>query len=119
MGVGGQNKTPTNKKSDKFSPTILWEMAQSPHCGPAAVDRSSPRAQDNSRPIIFFLFLHNYAALSHLHNPALGLPLASQLAHHIRPPSRLPLLWCSALLYTWRTNVGRKEETTKKKHLCV
>lgn len=36
-----------------ISPTILWEMAQSPHCGPAAVERSSHRAGDNSCPIIF------------------------------------------------------------------
>lgn len=26
-----------NKKSEKCSPTILWEMAQSPYCGPAAI----------------------------------------------------------------------------------
>lgn len=47
------NVTEFRNKSDKFSPTILWEMAQSPHCGPAAVERSSPRACDNSCLIIF------------------------------------------------------------------
>lgn len=26
-----------NNKSEKYSPTILWEMAQSPYCGPAAI----------------------------------------------------------------------------------
>lgn len=26
-----------NNKSEKCSPTILWEMAQSPYCGPAAI----------------------------------------------------------------------------------
>lgn len=36
------NNTEFSIKSDKFSPTILWEMAQSPHCGPAAVEQSFP-----------------------------------------------------------------------------
>lgn len=90
-------------------------MAQSPHCGPAAVDWLSPRAHVDSRPI--------FGAVSHNHNPAHGLLLASQLAQHIHPPSRLPVLWYSnwrtALRCTWRMNVGREEETTKKKYLCA
>lgn len=32
------------KCCDNNSPTILWEMAQSPHCGPAAVEQSMFRA---------------------------------------------------------------------------
>ncbi|KAI4803659.1 hypothetical protein KUCAC02_025322 [Chaenocephalus aceratus] len=51
-------------------------MARSPHCGPAAVERSSPCARDNRRPIIFLCS----AALLRLCSHVCGLHLASQLA---------------------------------------
>lgn len=35
--VGGGGAATNNKKSEKCSPTILWEMAPSPYCGPAAI----------------------------------------------------------------------------------
>lgn len=50
------NNTEFSIKSDKFSPTILWEMAQSPHCGPAAVEQSFPhdRRQQPSNHLLRF-----------------------------------------------------------------
>lgn len=37
VSVGRGGAATNNKKSEKCSPTILWEMAQSPYCGPAAI----------------------------------------------------------------------------------
>lgn len=99
------NITEVWNKSDKFSPTILWEMAQSPHCGPAAVERSSPRARNNSRPIVFFPFPHTFAALSQLCSHACGPPSkpASSPGTSIHPAGPLPplvfTLVCSAPLH--------------------
>jgi len=100
-----------------FSPTVLWEMAQSPRRGRAAVERSSPRA--DSWPITSSLFRTTLQP-SHLCSHVCSSP-SCQPARHIH--LSLPLLWCSrwcaALLCTWEDDCGEGGAGDNKKETSL